>query len=176
MTRRIATAIVAAILLFGLTATGYSQILTPELCKQKVNEAAELIREKGEAAFPELQNPRGEFRFGNGQGYVWVHNLKGVMLMHPIKPALDGKNILNMKDANGFRLFAVMNKLVRKDGEGWVCYSWPKPGHHEPSPKVSFVELVRHNGKNYVVGSGMYDINASDIAQRFPHDIIYSGK
>jgi signal transduction histidine kinase len=173
MTRRIATIVFAVSFLFFFSGTGYSRTLTPELCKEKVIEAANLLREKGDAAFAELRNPKGEFRFGNGQGYVWVHNLKGIMLMHPIKPSLDGKNILTMRDANGFPLFVKMNELVRKHGQGWVCYAWPKPGHHATSPKVSFVKLVRHNGKNYVVGSGMYDVNASDIARRFPHDIIY---
>jgi len=174
MTQRFASIIIATGLLIVFATAGYSQSLTPELCKEKVKEAAELIKEKGEAAFTELRNPKGRFRFGNGQGYVWVHNLKGVMLVHPIKRSLEGKNLLTMQDANGFRLFAKMNKLVRKYGEGWVYYAWPKPGHHETSPKVSFVELVKHNGKNYVVGSGMYNINGSDIARRFPHDTIYS--
>ncbi len=176
MTQRIAITLTAVVLLFVFANRGYSKMLTPELCKNKVKEAAELIREEGNKAFAQLKNPKGEFRFGNGQGYVWVHNLKGVMLMHPIKPSLNGQNILTMKDVNGFPLFVKMNELVRKNGEGWVCYAWPKPGHHETSPKVSFVELVWHNNKDYVVGSGMYDINASDIAKRFPQDTIYQGK
>ncbi len=172
MTKRILALIIAPILLFAFVSLGYCEILTLELCKQKVEAAAKLIRTEGEAAFAELKDPKGPFRFGEGEGYVWVHNLQGVMLMHPIKSSLEGKNLLDMQDANGLRLFAAMNRLVRKKGRGWVCYAWPKPGHHESSPKVSYVELVRHGGKKYVVGSGMYDVTAADIAQKFPHDVI----
>ncbi|MDR3630984.1 MAG: cache domain-containing protein [Desulfocapsaceae bacterium] len=176
MTRKIYTIIIAAVMLFAFTPQGSAEQLTPELCKQKAKAAAALVKAEGEAAFDKLKDPKGEFIFGDGEGYVWVHNLEGKMVMHPIKPSLNGSNLLDMRDVNGVYLFAAMNDLVQDKGEGWVPYAWPKPGQKESSPKVSYVILVKHGDKNYVVGSGMYDVTASDIAKKFPGDAIYQDK
>ncbi len=176
MIKRISTIFIAAVLLCAFASIGYSEPLTPKLCKEKAKAAAELIKAEGEAAFATIKDPKGEFRFGNGEGYVWVHNLDGIMVMHPIKPALDGKNLLDMRDVHGVYLFAAMNELVEEKGEGWVPYAWPKPGQKESSPKVSYVVLVKHGDKSYVAGSGMYDVTAADIAKQFPGDAIYSDK
>ncbi len=170
-TRRLSVMICVVSLFFALT--GHAEPLTPELCKAKAKAAAELVKNKGESAFAILQDPNGEFRFGDGKGYVWVHNLDGVMLMHPIKPTLNGKELLDLRDTKGHYLFMGMNELVEEKGEGWVPYVWPKPGEKTSSPKVSYVILVKHGGKDYVVGSGMYDVTAEDIKKLFPQDAVY---
>ncbi len=85
------------------------------------------------------------------------------MVMHPIKPSLDGKPLLNMRDVNGVFLFVAMNETVDENGKGWIPYSWPKPGKKESSPKISYCILVKHGDKDYVAGSGMYDVTAEDI-------------
>ena len=147
--------------------------LTPELCKAKAKAAAELLKVEGDAALATIKDANGEFRFADGKGYVWIHNLDGVMVMHPIKPALDGKGLLDMRDVNGRYLFVAMNELVEEKGEGWVPYSWPKPGEEKSSPKVSYVVLVKHGGKNYVAGAGMYDVTPENIKSKFPGDAVY---
>ncbi|RKY34958.1 MAG: hypothetical protein DRP78_05945 [Candidatus Omnitrophota bacterium] len=147
--------------------------LTPQLCKEKVIAAAKLLNEQGDAALAVLKDPGGEFRFADGKGYIWVHNLDGIMLMHPIKEALDGTNVLESKDPNGFYLFVAMNELAEEKGSGWVPYMWPKPGDSEASPKVSYVYLVEKDGKAYVAGAGMYDVTAEQIKAMFPDDPIY---
>ncbi|MDA0582569.1 cache domain-containing protein, partial [Acinetobacter baumannii] len=38
------------------------------------------------------------------------------MVMHPIKPELNGKELGQMKDPNGLALFNAMVAVVRKDG------------------------------------------------------------
>ena len=176
MTRKITTIIVAAVMLLAFTSKGYAEALTPELCKQKAKAAAVLVKAEGEAAYDKIKDPKGEFIFAGGEGYIWIHNLEGKMLMHPIRPSLDGSGVLDMRDINGVYLFAAMNELVEAKGEGWVPYAWPKPGQKESSPKVSYVVLVKHGGKNYVVGSGMYDVTAADISKKFPGDALYSDK
>ena len=65
-----------------------------------------------------------------------------------------------------------MNELVEEKGEGWVPYSWPKPGQKDSSPKVSYVILVKGD-QGYVVGSGMYDVTAEQIKKMFPDDAVY---
>lgn len=77
-------------MLLAFTSKGYTEPLTPELCKQKAKAAATLVKAEGDAAFGKIKDPKGEFIFGDGEGYVWIHNLEGKMVMHPIKPSLDG--------------------------------------------------------------------------------------
>lgn len=152
----------------------HAEELTLDLVKQKVIDAGKLIEQDGAAvAIPKIKDEKGEFRFANGEGYIWIHNLEGVMIMHPIKSTLDGKSIIDTRDTNGFHLFAAMNELVEKKGAGWVAYQWPKPGEQASSPKVSYVVLVKKDGKDFVVGSGIYGITKADIKTKYPNDPVY---
>ncbi|MFH1155730.1 MAG: cache domain-containing protein [Pseudomonadota bacterium] len=167
------TLILTALVLMCFAGTALGEPLTPQLCKDKAKAAAKLLEQEGDAAIPKIKDPNGEFRFADGEGYIWIHNLDNIMIMHPIKPSLDGKGLGDMRDVNGVYLFMAMNELVEAHGEGWVPYSWPKPGIKESSPKVSYVVLVKHGGKDYVAGCGMYDVTADDIKKQFPGDAIY---
>ncbi len=159
------------VLLFASNSIG--EPLTPAACKAKVQAAVKLVESKGAAAFDALKDLNGEFRFADGAGYVWVHDLQGIMLMHPVKPTLDGKALFGLKDSAGVYFFVAMNEVVEDNGAGWVPYQWPKPGQDESSPKVSFVMGADHNGKTYILGSGMYDVTGPDIKKEFPNDSVY---
>lgn len=172
MVRRIII-VVATLVLVCFCATGFAEPLTPQLCKEKAKAAAELLKQEGDAAIPKIKDPEGEFRFADGEGYIWIHNLDNIMVMHPIKPSLDGRGLGDMRDVNGVYLFVAMNELVEEYGEGWVPYAWPKPGESASSPKVSYVVLVKHGDKDYVAGCGMYDVTEDDIKKQFPNDAVY---
>ena len=144
-----------------------------KLCKEKTLQAATLIKAEGESAFAKIKMPNGEFRYANGEGYIWVHDLEGVMVAHPIKPAMEGQNFYEMRDVNGVYIFEAFNSVATQEGQGWVPYSWRKPGERGSSPKSSFVVLVESGDKKYVVGSGLYDFTADDIRAAFPTDFIY---
>jgi methyl-accepting chemotaxis protein len=90
----------------------------------------------------------------NEKDYLWINDMKPVMVMHPIKPALDGKDLSGFKDPNGKKLFVEMANVCSKEGEGIVEYLWPKPGHEEPVPKLSYVKLFKPWG--WIVGTGIY--------------------
>lgn len=171
--KRIVIGIICLLVAFPIATTALAEKLTPKLCKEKVKAAAELVKQEGEAAFDKLRDPNGPFRFADGAGYIWVHNLEGIMVMHPIKPSLEGKELLDLADTNGSYLFMNMNDMVIDNGAGWVPYVWPKPGEEGSSPKVSYVVLVEKDGKELVVGSGMYDVTADDIREQFPGDPVW---
>ncbi len=169
MQKRIFSIAIAITMLIAFAAVSHGETLTPALCKEKAIAAAALIKAEGDAALAKIKDENGEFRFAGGQGYVWVHNLDGKMVMHPIKPALDGKNLLDKRDANGVYLFVAMNEVAEDSGQGWVPYAWPKPGSTESTAKVSYVVLVGDK----VVGSGLNNVSAADIKAQFPGDAIY---
>ncbi len=93
--------------------------------------------------------------------YFWVNDLKPRIVMHPMKPELDGKDAGDMKDPNGKALFVEFVKVARGQGGGFVDYLWPKPGADAPVPKISYVKLYEPWG--WVIGSGSYidDVNAA---------------
>lgn len=86
--------------------------------------------------------------------YFWINNYQPEMVMHPIKPALEGKSLSNNKDPDGKALFVDMVNIVKKDGEGFIPYKWPKPGKDKPVEKIAFVKGF--NQWQWIVGSGVY--------------------
>jgi methyl-accepting chemotaxis protein len=92
--------------------------------------------------------------------YFWINDMSPTMVMHPIKPELDGKDLSGFKDPNGKKLFVAFVDKVRADGAGFVDYLWPKPGEKDPVEKISYVKGLPEWG--WVIGSGVYidDIKA----------------
>lgn len=89
-----------------------------------------------------------------GDNYVWVNDLAPRMVMHPIKPELNGQDLTDYKDPKGKRLFVEMVEVCKRQGAGFVDYLWPKPGFTEPVPKVSYVALFKPWG--WIIGTGVY--------------------
>ncbi len=115
----------------------------------------------------EAREQIGKLRFGaNNDDYFFIVDTDVNMVMHPINPALDGKNMDDYKDPDGTYLFREMVSVSRREGEGFVRYRWPKPGEQEPVAKQSFVKLFDEWG--WIVGTGIYidDIDKAMAAQR----------
>ncbi len=86
--------------------------------------------------------------------YFWINDMHPTMVMHPYKPQLNGKDLSNVKDPNGKRLFMDFVKVCREKGGGFVDYYWPHYGGDKPVPKLSFVKLFKP--WNWIIGSGVY--------------------
>jgi methyl-accepting chemotaxis protein len=95
----------------------------------------------------------GALRYGNND-YFWINDLHPKMVMHPIKPEMNGNDLSSYKDPNGKLLFVDFADTVKKSGSGFVPYEWPKPGFDKPQPKLSYV--VGFAPWNWVVGTGVY--------------------
>ncbi|HTW63331.1 MAG TPA: cache domain-containing protein [Bryobacteraceae bacterium] len=92
-------------------------------------------------------------RYDNGN-YVWINDLQPKMILHPANPALEGQDLSDYRDPNGFAIFVAAVRTVRELGEGAIRYMWPKPGQAEPQPKISYVKLYAPWG--WIVGTGIY--------------------
>jgi len=95
----------------------------------------------------------GALRYGNND-YFWINDMHPKMVMHPIKPEMNGNDLSSYKDPNGKLLFVDFADTVKKSGSGFVPYEWPKPGFDKPQPKLSYV--VGFAPWNWVVGTGVY--------------------
>jgi methyl-accepting chemotaxis protein len=103
----------------------------------------------------------------NGKDYFWINDLTPSMLMHPVQPALEGKDLSNTKDPTGKALFNDMVAVARRDGAGLVDYHWAKPGEQDPVPKLSYVQLFKPWG--WIIGSGIY---VDDVETEFRNYLV----
>ncbi|MBF0607143.1 MAG: methyl-accepting chemotaxis protein [Candidatus Magnetobacterium sp. LHC-1] len=112
---------------------------------------------KGEFTREEAQN-RAKAHIRNirymEKEYFWINDMHPKMIMHPIKPELDGKDLTENKDPNGKHLFVEFVNVCKKDGAGYVNYMWSKPGAKKPVPKLSYVKLFKP--WDWIVGTGVY--------------------
>ena len=118
---------------------------------RKRADSGELTREAAqEAAKAVVRSMRYE-----GTNYIWINDFNSVMIAHPVKPEMEGKDQSGFKDANGLGIFAAFIAEARRTADGgYVDYWFPKPGTSTAFQKVSFVKAVP--GWNWVVGSGVY--------------------
>lgn len=90
----------------------------------------------------------------SGDEYFWINDMTPAMVMHPMKPELDGTDLSETTDPDGTFLFREMVQVVQAEGAGFVEYQWPRPGADAPLPKVSYVAGYEPWG--WVIGSGVY--------------------
>ncbi len=124
-------------------------------------QAGRMSREQAQALAREAI---AQLRYADGD-YFWINDMTPRMVMHPVKPELDGRDLADFKDPNGLALFKAFVETVRRDQAGFVAYQWPKPGSQQPVDKVSYVMGFEPWG--WIVGSGVYvDDVVSDFAAR----------
>ena len=137
-----------------------------------VNEAAELFSEKGKDAFVEFAE-KGSKWF-SGTRYIFIYDLSGVCIFHPVLKEAVGKNMLELKDMNGKPIIQFIQAIASntKKPYGWVHCLWAEPGEIFPSWKNIYVMRVKGpDGKTYAIGSGTYNIR---IEISFVTDIVDS--
>jgi methyl-accepting chemotaxis protein len=99
-------------------------------------------------------------RYEDGN-YFWINDSHPTMVMHPLKPEMDGKDLTDFKDPRGKAVFVEMVNAARTPGGNFVYYMWSKPGKDTPAQKLSFVKAFEPWG--WIIGTGIYidDINAA---------------
>ncbi|MFK7792631.1 MAG: methyl-accepting chemotaxis protein [Devosiaceae bacterium] len=87
--------------------------------------------------------------------YFFIHDLEGVMLMHAVRPDLNGENLWELQDPNGKFLFQELAAASQTpQGAGFVEYYWPRAGEDNPIHKLSYAAGFEPWG--WVIGTGLY--------------------
>lgn len=86
--------------------------------------------------------------------YVFVVKFDGVTVAHGGNKALIGKNMIDLKDANGQTFIKSMVDMAQSKGSGWVDYMFTNPQSKKTEPKSSYV--VRVPGFDGFLGVGIY--------------------
>jgi signal transduction histidine kinase len=154
MKRSIRTIFIIFLVTTCFAALAWAESATQEEVIAKCEAAAKMIQEKGiEAASQAIGDKSGPFVWKDT--YVFLMDLDGKMLAHPIKPELTQKdNLLQVADTDGKPLFVEFVQVAGSAGKGWVDYMWPKPGQDKPAAKSSYIYRVPNTP--YFVGAGIY--------------------
>lgn len=123
---------------------------------ERVEAAARILREKGEAGLPGLAV--GEADWVRGAPFVFVLDLQGMMLLHP-DPVMHGWNQLGYRDLDG-RPFvrSILDAVTHVPDitEGWVHGRFPVAGALMPRWVSTFAKKTSvRGGRELVVCSGM---------------------
>jgi signal transduction histidine kinase len=124
-----------------------------------VKEAATLIAKEGETAFPLFR--KKDSKWFQGDRYIFVYDLNGNNVVHPVQPEFEGQDLISLKDINGKPVIRmIIDQVTKHDrSSGWVHYMWIRPEEIFPMWKSSYVMRTRApSGKEYVVGSGIYNM------------------
>ena len=87
--------------------------------------------------------------------YFWITDKQPVMVMHPFRPDLTGKSLLDYKDTHDKKIFVESVSIVNEKGEGYLDYMWQsKTDSNRIVPKHSFVKEFKPWG--WIIGTGIY--------------------
>ena len=104
-----------------------------------------------EAAYAAISDNKGPFV--DRDLYLFVFDASGKTLAHGANPKLIGKNLTEMKDADGKYFIKDFLTLADKKGKGWVDYKWPHPISKDIEHKSTYIEKLE-NGS--IIGCGIY--------------------
>jgi len=113
------------------------------------------------------------YRFFDGKGYIFIDSIHGTVILNPLFPEVEGKNLWNTKDPTGKLVHREFERvaLYWPGNEGFVEYLWYKPGTKEIDRKISFVKLFKPY--NWIIGGGVYQFQ---IRERVKEHILTIGK
>ena len=99
----------------------------------------------------------------NANDYFFIQDKNVFLVVHGVRPDLEGGDMSKNQDPTGKYFGAEMNRVAADKGEGFVDYQYAKPGAplDQASPKLAYVKLFAP--WQWTLGTGMYidDIDAT---------------
>jgi methyl-accepting chemotaxis protein len=129
--------------------------------------------QSGAISKEEAQNQAKEaikaIRYGK-DGYITI-NSGTTSVMHPIKPELNGKDLVDLKDPKGTYVYReIAAASSSPEGAGFVRYYWERPGSKDAVPKLS--RVVAYKPWDWGLVTGVY---MDDIDDAFRASLLKSG-
>mgnify|MGYP003336359165 CR=1 FL=1 len=115
--------------------------------------AADAARPSDDAAQQRLAlHALGRMNYGP-DGYFFVYDQHGTVLMHSRQPELMGRNLWNLIDDDGQPTIQLLLAKARAGG-GFIEFPWRKPSSGQTVPKLGYVTLLQPWG--WMIGTGLY--------------------
>lgn len=99
-------------------------------------------------------------------GYLWINELEPPykVTMHATRPELEGQSTVFYIEGTDINVYEAFADICNESGEGFLEYSYFKPGQNEKLPKMSFIKLFEPMG--WVIGTGVYIDNIEKAVLR----------
>jgi len=134
--------VLACSVMFLVTVLG-SAFAANEMDEAKglVEKAAGFYKANGkEKLLAEANNPKGQFV--KGDVYVFLYDTKITVIAHPFNPALVGKNMLEVPDADGKYFRKDVAEQMKTKPAFWVDYKYKNPKSGKVEQKTTYVKKV----------------------------------
>ena len=111
-------------------------------------------------------------RYGKDmKDYFWITDMTPMMMNHPYRPELNGKDLSEFKDTNNKKVFVEFVNVVKKDKEGYVEYYWQwKDDPDTIVPKLSYVKEFAP--WKWIIGTGIYLEDVEKQISEITHSFI----
>lgn len=149
---KVVSFVVALCLAVGVAGVSFAaEIATAKEAEAMVKKAAAYIKANGrEKGFAEINNPKGKFT--SKDLYITVYDLNGKCLAHGQNSKMIGKDLIELKDADGKRFIKERMEVARSKGKGWQDYKHTNPLTKAIDEKSTYFE--KHD--DLVIAGGIY--------------------
>src|SRR6266852_6225340 len=151
MMRALIAASFAGLLLVG-SAVSAAEFGTKDEAAAMVKRVHEKFNKDGAEATFKAVSDKSTPEFHDRHLYPFIYDMTGVNVAHGARPALIGKNLIDLKDQDGTYLIREMVKISNGPGSGWIDYKWPNPITNKIEDKSSYIEKMG----DYFIGVGIY--------------------
>ena len=131
---------------------------TPAEAVAMVHRVQAMYQAEGTAATFKAVSDQSVKEFHDRDVYPFIYDLSGRNVAHGARPALIGKNLVDLKDQDGRYLIREIIAMAKGAGHGWVDYEWPNSLTNKIEAKSSYTELMG----DYVVGVGVSKSRSGD--------------
>jgi methyl-accepting chemotaxis protein len=109
------------------------------------------------------------------QDCYWINDFKPVMIIHPLKPELNGKDLSDYKDPTGKAIFLDFVQICKQQKEGFMSYMWQyKDDANRIEPMLSYVKAF--GPWDWIIGTGIYTVDVEKaIAAKRNQCVLFSG-
>ncbi len=93
------------------------------------------------------------YRYDSGTGYFFI-NQKTRNILHPIKPSLQGQDLVDLHDEDGTYFIRDFATTIELQNEGFVSYKWLNPTSGKVEQKFTYVFYFAPF--DWIIGTGLY--------------------
>ncbi len=151
MLKLLRVVIAGLIFLSGVSSHAQSSHGTADEAIAMVQKVIASIKANGkEKTFAEINNVQGRFR--DRDLYVTINDMNGKNLAHGANAKMQGKDLMDLKDADGKLFVRERLELAKTKGKGWQDYKFVNPVSKQIEQKSMYFEKY----EDLVINCGIY--------------------
>ncbi|MCM2357092.1 MAG: cache domain-containing protein [Geobacteraceae bacterium] len=152
MMKKVVSFMLFVCLAVGITGVSFgAERATSKEAEAMVKKAVAYIKANGkDKAFAEFNNHQGKFTVKDL--YITAYDLNGKCLAHGQNAKMVGKDLLELKDADGKFLIKERMETAKTKGKGWQDYKYTNPLSKSIEQKTTYFEKY----EDIVVAGGVY--------------------